>query len=125
MDSWKPTFPLWSPRLLAESDTGAVATTCVAPFYAGPVLLALDGRAPCSLLLSSASEAEAVASYAISHLGGYLAAHLVPAPGARAVLLSWREWAYGDAPASIVQRELPHCEQAPLALLTGRASVQA
>lgn len=107
MDSWKPTSPLWSPRFLAESDTGAVATTCVAPSYAGPVLLVLDGRLQCGLDLSSASEAEAAASYAISHLGGYLAAHLIPAPGARAVLRSWRDWAYGDAPASVVLTDLP------------------
>lgn len=121
MDSWKQTSPLAPLRLLAKSPGGAVVTTCVSRSYARPVLLVLQGRLPCSVVLPCASEAEAAARFAVSHLGGYRVAQLVPAPGARAVLRSWREWAYGYEASPTV----PGLPTAPLPLLTGRSSVQA
>lgn len=80
-------------RVLTESELGT-ALTCVPQGYQGPTWVHLEGRSSVSLVLPTVEDAEAAAKFAVSDLGGYHTARILPAPGTEPSHATWRDWAF-------------------------------
>lgn len=74
------TITEWPEREIYSTDYLGAAYSTVPPNFTGPVLLKLDNKASRTACFPSEAEGNLAASMAVSELGGYNRAIVVPAP---------------------------------------------